>query len=188
MAEALAFEKADKHGNPVKHCPCRNPWKATKQCIKAADVAASESLDGTADDYEEPKAASSPGSNVSDTLIPSNTEKMKYSLNGLVGSLKLALTPMFCLYVAMKEHVPDDVTQEEIMIASGQKVLDPGESSKFLDELESMNSDIWHAFEKQAETAAGPWDQEMFEDLVMKWIVTTDQPFYTVDELEFCKL
>jgi len=34
----------------------------------------------------------------------------------------------------------------------------------------------------------GPWDQETFEDLLAKWIVATDQPFYTVDEPEFRKL
>ena len=61
---------------------------------------------------------------------------------------------MYCLYLAMKEHAPDNVTQEEIMIASGQKVLGPGEASKFLDELESTNSDILRAFEKQVENAA----------------------------------
>jgi hypothetical protein len=73
---------------------------------------------------------------------------------GLVGNLKSASSPMFRLYLAMKEHVPDNITQEEIMIASGRKVLDPGEASKFLDELESTNSNLLRAFEKQAETAA----------------------------------
>ena len=34
----------------------------------------------------------------------------------------------------------------------------------------------------------GPWDQEMFKDLLAKWIVATDQPFSTVDEPEFCTL
>jgi hypothetical protein len=34
----------------------------------------------------------------------------------------------------------------------------------------------------------GPWDQAKFEDLLAKWIVATDQPFYTVDEPEFHKL
>jgi hypothetical protein len=34
----------------------------------------------------------------------------------------------------------------------------------------------------------GPWDQEKFEDLLAKWIVTTDQPFDTVDHSEVCEL
>jgi hypothetical protein len=34
----------------------------------------------------------------------------------------------------------------------------------------------------------GPWDQEKFKDLLAKWIIATDQPFYTVDEPEFYKL
>jgi hypothetical protein len=72
----------------------------------------------------------------------------------LIGNLKSASALMYRLYLAMKEQSLDKVTQEEIMIASGQKVLDPGEAAKFLDELESTNGDIRRAFEKQAETAA----------------------------------
>jgi hypothetical protein len=35
------------------------------------------------------------------------------------------------------------------------------------------------------EIPKGPWDQEKFKDLLAKWIVAMDQPFYTVDEPEF---
>ncbi|KAI9512639.1 hypothetical protein F5148DRAFT_1145963 [Russula earlei] len=62
------------HGNPVKHHPPRNPQKAMKQCTNVADVVASKSSDGTDDDYEEPESTSSPGSDMGDTLIPSNAE------------------------------------------------------------------------------------------------------------------
>ena len=31
----------------------------------------------------------------------------------------------------------------------------------------------------------GPWDQQKFKELLVKWIIATDQPFYTVDEPEF---
>jgi hypothetical protein len=34
----------------------------------------------------------------------------------------------------------------------------------------------------------GLWDQAKFEDLLAKWIVATNQPFYTVDEPEFHEL
>ncbi len=34
----------------------------------------------------------------------------------------------------------------------------------------------------------GPWDQAKFEKMLAKWIVTTDQPFYTVDKPKFCGL
>jgi hypothetical protein len=34
----------------------------------------------------------------------------------------------------------------------------------------------------------GPWDQAKFKDLLAKWIVATNQPFYTVDEPEFHEL
>ena len=36
-----------------------------------------------------------------------------------------------------------------------------------------------------ADISKGPWDQERFEGLLAKWIIATDQPFYTVDEPEF---
>ncbi len=34
----------------------------------------------------------------------------------------------------------------------------------------------------------GPWDQAKFKEMLAKWIVTTNQPFYTVDKPEFCGL
>jgi hypothetical protein len=39
--------------------------------------------------------------------------------------------------------------------------------------------------DKYADIPKGPWDQEKFEDLLAKWIVATDQPFFTVEEPEF---
>jgi hypothetical protein len=33
-----------------------------------------------------------------------------------------------------------------------------------------------------------PWDQDLFEELLTKWIVATDQPFDTVDNPEFREL
>ncbi|SRR5258707_65517 len=34
----------------------------------------------------------------------------------------------------------------------------------------------------------GDWDQDRFEDLLAKWIIATDQPFYTVDDPKFHSL
>ena len=51
----------------------------------------------------------------------------------------------------MKQHSPEQITLEEIVIASGKKVLDP--SSNFLSKIESSNENIWCAFEKQVEAA-----------------------------------
>ncbi|KAF8235557.1 hypothetical protein L208DRAFT_1126290, partial [Tricholoma matsutake] len=92
------------------------------------------------------------------------TKKMKYSLNG--DNLKAVLAPMYCLYLAMKEQLPDQITMEEIAVASGNKVLDPGAVSEFLHKVESSNVTIRSAFEKQVESAAGPWNQEKFEDML----------------------
>jgi hypothetical protein len=77
MAEALAFQKADDLGNPIKRLmapPPGNLRKTTKQRANVTDVVASESSDGTDDDYEEREATSSPGSDASDIVIPSNAE------------------------------------------------------------------------------------------------------------------
>ena len=106
----------------------------------------------------------------------------------------------------MKEHAPSQITKEEISVASRQKVIDSGAISAFISQAESANEDIRRALERQAQVTAvseqhglvskfsdvdilkGPWDQETFEDLLAKWIIATDQPFYTVDEPKFRKL
>ena len=145
------------------------------------------------------------------------TKKMKYSLNGeltvtqiglgsllfigLISNLRSVSAPMHRLYLVMKECSPNQITAEAIAIASGKNILDPGAMSEFLRKLESANTTIRSAFEKQVEATAvsgiffytycetniskGPWNQDKFEDLLAKWVVATDQPFYTVDEPEF---
>ncbi len=50
------------------------------------------------------------------------------------------------------------------------------------------NADLCLDFQSVDILTKGPWDQERFEDLLVKWIVATDQPFHTVDEPEFRKL
>jgi len=75
MAEALALEKTDEHGHPVKRLLARssgNPRKATKQRANMAEMAASS--DDEDHDYEEPKSASSPSSDSGDDMLPSNAE------------------------------------------------------------------------------------------------------------------
>jgi len=73
---------------------------------------------------------------------------------GLIGNLKLALTPMYRLYLTMKERSSNQITNEEILVALGQKVLDPGAVPEFIGRAESANQDIRHAFKKQVQVAA----------------------------------
>jgi hypothetical protein len=61
---------------------------------------------------------------------------------GLISNLKAVSAPMYRLYLAMKERSPDQITMEEIAVASGNKVLDPGAVSEFLHKLESLNMTI----------------------------------------------
>ena len=85
----------------------------------------------------------------------------------------------------MKTRPQDEITPEVIAIASGKAVLDSVAMMQWLGTYESTSSTIQSAFKRQADTAAGPWEQEKFEDMLAKWVVVTDQPFYTVDEAEF---
>ena len=61
---------------------------------------------------------------------------------------------MYRLYLTMKECTPDQITTEEILVASGQQVIDPGAVSAFISQVESANEGIQHVFEKQAQAAA----------------------------------
>jgi hypothetical protein len=61
---------------------------------------------------------------------------------------------MYRLYAAMKERSPNEVTADEIAVASGKKILDPGTLSNFLQKLESTSMTIQRAFEKQVKDAA----------------------------------
>ena len=92
---------------------------------------------------------------------------------------------MHRIYLAMKERSPDEITPEVISIASGKTVLGPAAMSDFLGNYETTTTTIQAAFKKQLDAAAGAWDQDRFEDLLAKWIVATDQSFYTVDDPEF---
>ena len=58
---------------------------------------------------------------------------------------------MYRLYLVMKECSPAQITEEEIAVASGKKLLDP--ASDFLSKLESANGKIRHAFDRQVEAA-----------------------------------
>jgi hypothetical protein len=75
-------------------------------------------------------------------------------LAGLIGHLRSVSPPMYRLYVAMKERSSDQITADEISIAAGKKILDPGALSQFLQKLESTSTTIQKAFEKQVNAAA----------------------------------
>lgn len=61
---------------------------------------------------------------------------------------------MHRLYLTMKNRAPDQITKEEISVASGQRIMDPAAVSAFICQVESANQDIRRAFEKQAQIAA----------------------------------
>lgn len=61
---------------------------------------------------------------------------------------------MYHLYMALKERSPDQITQKELDIASGRRILDPGEMSELLGTYEANSSTIQAAFQKQVDAAA----------------------------------
>ncbi|TFK33992.1 hypothetical protein BDQ12DRAFT_669813 [Crucibulum laeve] len=111
------------------------------------------------------------------------TKAMKYSLNGLLGNLKTKFPAMYKLYLILKAH-PTLPTEDEIAIASGKKVLNVEEASKYIMKLESALQNIIYALEQQAIHAAGEFKQDVFEDLLAKWIVACDQLFDEVEKPE----
>ena len=60
---------------------------------------------------------------------------------------------MYRLYLTMKEWSVGDIIGEEIVVASGQMVLDQQAVATFVNNVESSNGSILHAFEKQAKAA-----------------------------------
>jgi hypothetical protein len=73
---------------------------------------------------------------------------------GMIGHLRAVSASMYRLYVAMKERSPDQITADEIALASNKKILDPGALSELLQKLECANTTIQSAFEKQVKAAA----------------------------------
>jgi hypothetical protein len=73
---------------------------------------------------------------------------------GLIGHLRTVSASMYCLYVTMKERSPNEITADEIAVASRKNILDPGALSDFLQKLQSTNVTIQKAFENQIKAAA----------------------------------
>ncbi|KAH9015437.1 hypothetical protein EDB83DRAFT_2203680, partial [Lactarius deliciosus] len=115
------------------------------------------------------------------------THAMKSSLDGLINHLKSHFPSMFQLYCILKDQA-ELPTAEEVAVASGKQVLDTTSEAEYLKKLEEASVDIRKAFAAQAAQAAGPWDQETFERLLMEWIIACDQPFNEVEKPEFVKL
>lgn len=61
---------------------------------------------------------------------------------------------MYRMYLALKDRSPEPVTPEEVLIASGKKVLDPAAMSELLGKYEMSSISIQAAFKKQVDAAA----------------------------------
>ena len=105
---------------------------------------------------------------------------------------------MFQLYTILKDH-DEPPTPKEIDMASAKQEVD----GEYLQKLEKSSENIKKAFLSQQACAIvseisfgsiclrliilwqGPWDQEIFEQLVMEWVIACDQPFEEVQRPEF---
>ena len=99
------------------------------------------------------------------------TRAMKYSLNGrqpvllftdtvshkfltgLVGHLKTHFPAMYRLYIILKDRT-DPPTNEELAIASAEKVLDAEAANAYLGRVEAVSANLLSLFAKQSQENA----------------------------------
>jgi len=98
----------------------------------------------------------------------------------------------------------DTPTDDEILMASAKKPFNDLLQADYLKIIEAEAAGIKEAFEKQKAKSAvhsvllymlnhswpfffsqEPWDQDKFEQLLVNWMVTCDQPFDEVEKPEF---
>jgi hypothetical protein len=73
----------------------------------------------------------------------------------MVNNLKSCAPVMYRLFTALKERpAGHPITEEEINIASGKKVLDSVQAKIYAKNLETASENIRLAFEKQTQDAA----------------------------------
>ncbi|KAF5345060.1 hypothetical protein D9758_010453 [Tetrapyrgos nigripes] len=79
-------------------------------------------------------------------------------------------------------------TQDDINVAAGRKPFDDKFAAALEEEIDSHQETIKEAFTKQRAAALEPWNQERFEELLVKWLVASNQPFSEVEQVEFIEL
>jgi hypothetical protein len=74
----------------------------------------------------------------------------------MINNLKACSPVMYRVFLSFKERQSSGpaITQEDIQIASGKRVLDPGQTKVYFKNLESASENLRLAFEKQVENAA----------------------------------
>jgi hypothetical protein len=74
----------------------------------------------------------------------------------MINNLKACSPIMYHLFTSFKEQQASGpaITHEDIQIASGERVLDPGQTKVYFKNLESVLENLRLAFEKQVENVA----------------------------------
>jgi hypothetical protein len=74
----------------------------------------------------------------------------------LINNLKACSPAMHQLFMWFKEQcsLGQDLLDEDIEIASGKRLLGPGQTKAYLKNLVSKSENICHAFKRQVENAA----------------------------------
>ncbi len=87
-----------------------------------------------------------------------HVERFSWEFIGLISNLKSASAPMHRLYLILKARLDTNpqaiVSEEEIELAAGRKVLNPNQATEYIKKLEVAAENIVRAFEKQAADAA----------------------------------
>ena len=127
-------------------------------------------------------------------------------LSGLIGNLRTSSPDIFKFYCYLKDRVPHvPLSPEEKGIASGEIELSSAKLAELVKAHGTHQVLLENAFSWQQEKAAvssyvlkqlhsfhhriqEPWSQERFEELLIRWIVTSDQPFNEVENPELVNL
>ena len=67
---------------------------------------------------------------------------------GLIGHIKTHFPTTYRLFLYLKDH-NESPTEDEIVIASGKKTLDPNKAAEYLVKLEKASSNLVDAFSQQ---------------------------------------
>ncbi|KAJ7813263.1 hypothetical protein B0H14DRAFT_2854288 [Mycena olivaceomarginata] len=112
------------------------------------------------------------------------TKGSNYNTRKIRDHLEKTSKPHFRLFEVL-QHRKGPATDRERSLACGVSPVTDEIAAEYVAEVKDINQNIKAMFEKQAEDARVPWDQEHFEDLVAKWVAACDQPFTEVITDEF---
>ncbi|KAJ7090141.1 hypothetical protein C8R44DRAFT_751127 [Mycena epipterygia] len=107
--------------------------------------------------------------------------------------VKKELHPIYLFYDLVTANSMGVVNDSKIKLqysqwACGVEPMTDTIAQEYAVQADSVLNNIKQMFEKQAEDARVPWNQEHFKELLAKWVLVCDQPFMAVTRDEFREL